>query len=215
MAALVPDSLPPLLKKHIWFFQHAFYSVLMLLIIVSDGHAAPNGNTPSTAAQLHEWQLLTEPNSGNIPAYRYALFLQKHPQRWPLQNRILWRYQNALVQDDASPDRPQLCPSLPITQWKTLTVCAPYVKNLAQRAQSLWVSSVSGEDDEKLFLNHYQAFLTSTDQWKRYVYLEITGQKSGTQRQIDRLSLSDQRQARARFAQRFNESNAEDAHLVR
>lgn len=208
MAALVPNALPLFLEKRIRSFHRALYSMVMLFIVVPDGQAAPN--TTSTAAQLHEWQILTGPNNADIPAHRYALFLQKHPQRWPLQNRILWRYQNALVRDDSSADRPQLCPSLPITQWKTLTVCAPYVKDLAQRAQSLWVSSVDGEDDEKLFLSHYQPFLTPSDQWKRYVYLETTGQKSAAQRQIDRLRLSDQRQARARFAQRFNGPNADD-----
>ncbi|WP_018979350.1 lytic transglycosylase domain-containing protein [Saccharibacter floricola] len=180
------------------------------LSLVPTTQAADTVDTQTIATRLHEWQLLTGSDGSNLPAKRYASFLQ-NPQIWPLQNRLSWRYQNALLSDDAAADRPALCPSLPITQWQTLTVCAPFLKDVTARARALWVSSVNG-NDEHAFLHQYGTLLTPSDQWNRYVHLETSGQKTSAQRQIDRLTPSEQKQARARFALRFNQDNADDLY---
>lgn len=172
---------------------------------------AEDNNISSIVQRLKEWQILTAPKATNFSALRYANFLQQKPE-WPLQDRILWRYQHALLQENDSNKLQQLCPRIPLTQLPVFIKCAPFLNNISRQSQArrFWISSLITTQSEQRFLQNNNFSPTSDDQWKRYVHLEKLGLKNSAQQQINRLTPFLKSLAQARFANRFNTPDADE-----
>ncbi|QHI95482.1 transglycosylase SLT domain-containing protein [Aristophania vespae] len=163
--------------------------------------------------RLTEWLTLTSPGATGFPVQKYGDFLKIKPE-WPLQTRIVWRFENALNHETDPSVLKKYCPIFPLTQLSTIIHCDPFLHNAADQARKLWREGLSDNNNEQNFLKTYRTNLTIKDNWIRYQNLEKKGLKLAASRQIKRLTLPQQTLAQARFSQRFSLNNADQLFAI-
>lgn len=163
---------------------------------------------PSSSTRLMEWKALTAPNGAAYPAQRYAAFLRQQPA-WPLQRRIESRYEHALLTDNSTQTRQNLCPAFPITRSDLLTICASYLPDLPSQARRLWREADMTAGEVNLFLSRFSSYLTPDDELKRYERLERTGPASLARQQLQRTATALRPVLTARLANRFATAEAD------